>query len=243
MCQSKAQGGLRCYNDECPVYRNAIKKGNTERVIVGGRSLLLTNDGIEALQKESDNMITEQKDQIISASNNIAVLENLQANLNEIEATRKNGVMNEDELAILQAKLAESEQKRAEALNNYNSEDATRALQATLADNEARRENTPASPVSLLQAKLAEVKAEKNSEAEYRRNPSNLYDRCGDPNEHPYILKEPNVPVDYIYTIALTTNDKKVREDAVKRYATEQGITVDQANQSLPKSYELLVNA
>jgi hypothetical protein len=232
MCQSKEQGGLRCYSDECPVYRNAIKKGNEERVIIGGRSLLLTKDNIENLNSESDKLIEENKAKIIDAKNNISVLEKLQENLDEIEDAKKNGVVNENALSELQEKLNASAERRREEMKTYDSNEALATLQAKL----AASENKPATRSPFIPASSYDSNVQ-----EYRLNPSNLYDRCGNPAEHKYILQEDNVPSDYIYAIAITTSDPKIRRDAVKRYAEENNIDEEQAEASLPKSYDLLV--
>lgn len=116
MCQSKSQGGQRCYKDECPVYKNSIKNGNVDRAKQSGRSIILTPNSIDNYRSNGETLVGDNKPVIVEKRETVNHLENLNARLDELEANRSANNTNvqtseqlEARLQTLQARIEENE--------------------------------------------------------------------------------------------------------------------------------------
>lgn len=212
MCQSKAQGGQRCYNDECPIYKNAIKHGNVDRAKQGGRSLILTPNSIENYNEQGNTLIEENKPVISESTENVVVLEELENKIQVLEeySKVKNSVPSEKEM-----------------------EDKLSALQARLEATALRQENEEYVDNSEI------YNGTNEEDLHFHNNPDTLMQRVDMPSEHDQILKEKNVDEFYLKRIAETTTDKNIRARALGRYAKLHDIDFKQAATTIPESLEL----
>lgn len=212
MCQSKAQGGQRCYNDECPIYKNAIKHGNVDRAKQGGRSLILTPNSIENYNEQGNTLIEENKPVISESTENVVVLEELENKIQVLEehSKVKNSVPSEKEM-----------------------EDKLSALQARLEATAIRQENEEYVDNSET------YNGTNEEDLHFHNNPDTLMQRVDMPSEHDQILKEKNVDEFYLKRIAETTTDKSIRARALGRYARIHDIDFKQAAANVPESIEL----
>jgi hypothetical protein len=87
MCQSKAQGGMRCYSDSCSQYRKYIASQSAENIMETSRDIVLTTKTIKELNSKGDSLIAENQKNIIDAKNNISVLSSVKTNVSSLEQT------------------------------------------------------------------------------------------------------------------------------------------------------------
>lgn len=95
MCQTKAQGGQRCFKDSCPTYRNSIKQGNVDKTKDVGRGIILTTNSIENFKEKGNTLVDNSKPVIVESRQTVSSLENLNENLTTIEEQKK-VVLNDD---------------------------------------------------------------------------------------------------------------------------------------------------
>lgn len=96
MCQTKAQGGQRCFKDSCPTYRNSIKSGNVDKAKDVGRGIILTPNSIDNFKEKGNTLVDNSKTIIVESRQTVDSLENLNENLTTIEEQKKSVVLNKE---------------------------------------------------------------------------------------------------------------------------------------------------